>query len=138
MLLSTRESSMSLAKFIRCMSLASSPVSRRSNTVQDSGHEECMSLASFPVSSRSNAVQEQWDALEAAGALNSSQWPSWRTWDKLDRRVKSDRLQCRRGVAVAEEGNPMQTFRCDNVSAFHVDEHLHMLTAQHRWTYTTS
>lgn len=53
--------------------------------------------------------QAKWDALEAAGALNSTQWPSWKTWDKLDRRVKRDRLQCRNGVAVAEKGNPMQT-----------------------------
>lgn len=59
--------------------------------------------------------QAQWDALEAAGALNSSQWPSWKDWDKLPKSVKKDRLQCRRGVAVAEKGNPNQTFRCNNV-----------------------
>lgn len=59
----------------------------------------------------------QWDALEAAGALNSSQWPSWSKWDQLDPRVKADRLKCNKcGVAVAEKGNPMQTFRCKNVS----------------------
>ncbi|KAI5359299.1 putative choice-of-anchor B domain-containing protein [Septoria linicola] len=66
---------------------------------------------------------KQWDALEAAGALNSSQWPSWSTWDKLDRRVKNNRLQCRRGVAVAEEGNPMQTFRCDNMDLYDFMNH---------------
>jgi hypothetical protein len=63
-------------------------------------------------------IQAQWDALEAAGALNSSQWPSWQTWDELDPAVKEDRLKCEDGLAVAESGNPLQTFRCKNVS-FH-------------------
>lgn len=61
--------------------------------------------------------QAQWDALEEAGALNSSQWPSWKNWDQLDPAVKEDRLKCHCGVAIAEKGNPMQTFRCKNVSA---------------------
>lgn len=60
--------------------------------------------------------QAQWDALEAAGALDSSQWPSWRSWEQLDESVRDDRLVCRDGLAVAEEGNPLQTFRCNNVS----------------------
>lgn len=63
------------------------------------------------------SFQSQWDALEAAGALNSSQWPSWATWDKLDPKIKEDKLACGKcGTAVAEKGNPMQTFRCKNVS----------------------
>ena len=54
----------------------------------------------------------------AAGALNSSQWPSWSKWEDLDPRVKADRLKCNKcGLAVAEKGNPMQTFRCKNVSS---------------------
>ncbi|CZT22905.1 uncharacterized protein RCC_08612 [Ramularia collo-cygni] len=60
----------------------------------------------------------KWDALAAAGALNSSQWPSWKNWDQLDRKIKRDRLQCRDGVAVAEKGNPMQTFRCNNMDLY--------------------
>ena len=59
------------------------------------------------------------DALEAAGALNSSQWPSWKDWDQLPKSVKKDRLKCKRGVAVAEKGNPNQTFRCKNVCVLH-------------------
>lgn len=70
--------------------------------------EDCVSLT---------LLQAQWDALEAAGALNSSQWPSWKDWDKLPNSVKKDRLKCRRGLAVAEKGNPEQTFRCQNVSS---------------------
>ncbi|PPJ54788.1 hypothetical protein CBER1_04020 [Cercospora berteroae] len=65
----------------------------------------------------------QWDALEAAGALNSSQWPSWKNWDQLDRRVKRDRLRCRDGQAIAEPGNPMQTFRCDNMDLYDFINH---------------
>ncbi|KAM0273866.1 hypothetical protein ACHAQH_008198 [Verticillium albo-atrum] len=61
----------------------------------------------------------QWDALEVAGALNSSQWPSWSTWDKLDPKIKEDKLACGKcGTAVAEKGNPMQTFRCKNMDLY--------------------
>jgi hypothetical protein len=60
--------------------------------------------------------QAQWDALEAAGALNSSQWPSWADWDALDSKVKKGSVKCKNGLAVVEKGNPLQTFRCDNVS----------------------
>ncbi|CRK23184.1 hypothetical protein BN1723_002942 [Verticillium longisporum] len=63
--------------------------------------------------------ESQWDALEAAGALNSSQWPSWATWDKLDPKIKEDKLACGKcGTAVAEKGNPMQTFRCKNMDLY--------------------
>ncbi|PNS14772.1 hypothetical protein CAC42_2001 [Sphaceloma murrayae] len=60
----------------------------------------------------------QWDAMEAAGQLNSSQYPSWSTWDKLDPKVKRDRLRCENGLAIAEVGNANQTFRCNNMDAY--------------------
>ncbi|KEY64012.1 hypothetical protein S7711_07376 [Stachybotrys chartarum IBT 7711] len=65
----------------------------------------------------------QWDALEAVGALNSSQWPSWQNWDQLDPTVREDRLQCRCGTAIAEKGNPMQTFRCKNMDLYDFMNH---------------
>ncbi|TLD07564.1 hypothetical protein PgNI_10936 [Pyricularia grisea] len=65
----------------------------------------------------------QWDALEATGALDSTQWPSWRTWDQLDASVKNGRLECKDGVAVVEEGNPMQTFRCKNMDLYDFMNH---------------
>lgn len=58
----------------------------------------------------------QWDALEASGALNSSQWPSWKTWEQLDENIRNGSLVCQDGLAIAEKGNPLQTFRCNNVS----------------------
>jgi hypothetical protein len=82
----------------------------------DMKNVHCRSLkCSFIIHSLLTLRQAQWNALEAAGALNSSQWPSWKDWDQLPRSVKKDRLKCRRGVAVAEQGNANQTFRCNNV-----------------------
>ncbi|SMQ51851.1 unnamed protein product [Zymoseptoria tritici ST99CH_3D7] len=68
----------------------------------------------------------QWDALEAAGALNSTQWPSWKNWDQLPKDVQRDRLRCRDGLAVAEKGNPMQTFRCNNMDLYDFINHYDM------------
>ncbi|PSK42943.1 hypothetical protein B9Z65_6897 [Elsinoe australis] len=65
-----------------------------------------------------NMKNEQWDAMEAAGLLDSSQYPSWKTWEQLDRKVKQDRLRCDNGLAIAEPGNVNQTFRCNNMDLY--------------------
>ncbi|PVI08196.1 hypothetical protein DM02DRAFT_648258 [Periconia macrospinosa] len=77
----------------------------------------------------------QWDALEAAGALNSSQWPSWKNWDQISPAVKNGSLPCRDGVAVAEEGNPMQTFRCQNMDLYDFLNHNDMAGGEADPTY---
>lgn len=106
---------------VECCTLLEGAVRLRRDSPANHRHEECMSQWGVTPDVQSFIMlmlhQAQWDALEAAGALNSSQWPSWKDWDQLSKSVKKDRLKCRRGVAVAEKGNPDQTFRCNNVCA---------------------
>ncbi|KAG8623638.1 hypothetical protein KVT40_008614 [Elsinoe batatas] len=76
-----------------------------------------------------NMKNEQWNAMEVAGLLNSSQYPSWKTWDQLDKKVKNDCLRCRDGLAIAEQGNANYTFRCNNMDAYDFLNHADMVAS---------
>lgn len=61
--------------------------------------------------------RNEWARHKAAGDFDSWKWPSW---DKIRHRggpkYKGDYVKCTNGQAVVEQGNPNQTFACQNVS----------------------
>lgn len=52
-----------------------------------------------------------WDQEEAEGLLDPTQYRSLRT----NPLFRNDPVRCRDGLAVVEEGNANQTFRCNNM-----------------------
>lgn len=61
--------------------------------------------------------EAEWARHRAAGDFDSWKWPSWdKVRNKGGPKYKRDFVKCTDGFAVVEQGNPNQTFACNNVS----------------------
>jgi choice-of-anchor B domain-containing protein len=70
---------------------------------------------------------DQWDHDVAEGKQDSRQWKSWKSWKKGSwGSGKDKRIKCKDGLAVVEQGNANQTFRCNNMDLYDFVNHADM------------
>jgi hypothetical protein len=61
--------------------------------------------------------ESEWARHRALGDFDSWKWPSLdRSLSKNGPKYKRDFVKCKNGQAIVEQGNPNQTFACNNVS----------------------
>ena len=85
--------------------------------------------------------KEQWERDSAEGKQDPLQWASFKDLKKgvwAPGRPSDKRVRCKDGLAVVEEGNANQTFRCKNVSICKSCLASSFVLTRTRWTSTTS
>ncbi|GIZ37933.1 hypothetical protein CKM354_000136100 [Cercospora kikuchii] len=61
----------------------------------------------------------QWHEHEVAGDYQSAKWSGFDKWSSS----KGKPVKCRNGLAVAKEGDPLQTFRCKDTDLYDFKSH---------------
>ncbi|KAI4611112.1 hypothetical protein J4E83_008055 [Alternaria metachromatica] len=70
---------------------------------------------------------DQWEVDAAQGKQDSQQWKSFKSLKKGPHGPdKAKRVQCKDGLAIVEQGNANQTFRCNNMDLYDFVNHADM------------